>query len=77
MPLFFNALPHNDTNSRRHSVADRHDHPWSVVYSFVNDRIQAIRQDATYQVSSYKQLLMVQPLPLHLPKDLDDFTKHQ
>ena len=32
------------------NVADRHDHPWSVVYSFVNDRIQAIRQDATYQI---------------------------
>ncbi|KAL5463240.1 hypothetical protein EMCRGX_G032120 [Ephydatia muelleri] len=31
------------------NVADRQDHPWSVVYSFINDRIQAIRQDATYQ----------------------------
>lgn len=35
------------------SVLNRTDHPWSVIYEFVSNRIQAIRQDITYQAGTF------------------------
>ena len=35
------------------SVLSRTDHPWHVIYEFVANRIQAIRQDITFQVHTY------------------------
>lgn len=32
------------------SAIERKDHPWHVVYSFINNRCQSVRQDITYQV---------------------------
>ena len=39
------------------SVAERTDYPWHIVYQFISDRIQSIRQDITFQVRACLHLL--------------------
>ena len=37
------------------SVLNRTDHPWHFVYHFLDNRVQAIRLDITYQVDLSNQ----------------------
>ena len=42
------------TCAHTHSVAERTDYPWHIIYQFISNRIQSIRQDITFQVSTYE-----------------------